>query len=532
MAEQLSVYRRFRYVVAGLPARDGRERRLKKLRLLVAVREGDWATFHGPFSARLTYRMRDIAAFSLTAAVTADMTERWRELDRAGFGETVRVAVPPRLPIAELTSLALAAARKHGLAQPDDGRRPRYGGDTGPLFSRYGSLIRVWLHDTDGERYPEDISVGEAGLCDGDTVVLSIEREAGGAYSVGPAPDPQALFRSLQLGSRSPSPRSLPRLWGILLYTDADVELATYVRTHFDELNALSGPIFRLFVLERPSNWSATKRYWRDNLEPELYRVFNTLRWLKWKPYERHRAYDIARTLGIDPDLLPCLALVRGDAMENRIVFPINEVSATYLRKLFGEILRALDAPPEPYSIAEALYPFEENHPSAVYGDAVENDQAAFERVARAEERIRRSLARPLFRRRENKYILNGHTAIVESGASMVENFNFHGQTTFINRPVDTVIQDFQNTHSALAGQEHLAELLRLVLSSADLPDEDKEEAANVIQGVAVDLDRAEPDQAGAKTKLEMLRTGLAQAADIAGPASTILASILGALGA
>ncbi|QKW40988.1 hypothetical protein HUT06_40835 [Actinomadura sp. NAK00032] len=113
----------------------------------------------------------------------------------------------------------------------------------------------------------------------------------------------------------------------------------------------------------------------------------------------------------------------------------------------------------------------------------------------------------------------------------MVENFNFHGQTTFINRPVNTVIQDFQNTHSALPGQEHLAELLRLVLSSSDLPDQDKEEAANVIQGVAVDLDRAEPDEAAAKTKLEMLRTGLTHAADIAGPASTILTSILGALG-
>ncbi|MFB4305414.1 hypothetical protein [Actinomadura sp. GTD37] len=474
--------------------------------------------------------MQDIAAFSSPGAASADPLARWRELDRAGFGETVEVAVRPQSSIAELTSLALATAREHGRARPDDAPGP--GDDDAPQFPPHGEIIRVWLHDTDGESYPEDISVEDAGLCDGDTVVLSIERTATGAYSMGPAPDPQALFRSLQLGARSTSPQSLPRLWGILLYTDADVELATYVRTHFDELNALSGPIFRLFVLERPANWSATKRYWRDNLEPELYRVFNTLSWLKWKPYERHRAYDIARTLGVDPDLLPCLVLVRADAMENRIVFPIGEVSPKYLRRLFGEILRTLDAPPDPYSTSTALYPFEEYLPATGDGSATQIDRAAFERVARAEERIRRSLARPLFRKRENTYILNGYTAIVESGATMVENFNFHGQTTFINRPVNTVVQDFQNTHSSLAGQEHLAELLRLVLSSTDLPDEHKEEAAGVIQGVAVDLDRAEPDEAAAKTKLEMLRTGLTQAADIAGPASAILASILGALGA
>ncbi|MFA1542452.1 hypothetical protein [Actinomadura monticuli] len=474
--------------------------------------------------------MEDMATFSSGRTAPADMTARWRELDRAGFGKTVEVTVSPQSPIAELTSLALETAREHDLARPAEDPGPESGDYARHCF-RSGEIIRVWLHDTDGENYPEHTTVEQAGLCDGDTVVLCIEHTPTAAYSMGPAPDPQALFRSLQLGSRSPSPRSLPRLWGILLYTDADAELATYVRTHFDELNALSGPIFRLFVLERPANWPATKRYWRDNLEPELYRVFNTLRWLKWKPYERHLAYDIARTLGIDPERLPCLVLLRADAMENRIVFPIEKVSAKYLRKLFGEILRALDAPPDPYRLSSALYPRESDLPLTADGNSTGIDQVAFERVARAEERIQRSLAKPIFRRRENTYILNGCTAIVESGATMVENFNFHGQTTFINRPVDTVIHDFQNTHSALAGQEHLAELLRLVLSSADLPDEDKEEAANVIQGVAVDLDRAEPDEAAAKTKLEMLRTGLTQAADIAGPASAIVASILGVLG-
>jgi len=174
---------------------------LKKLRLLVAVREGDWAAFYGPFGARLTYRMEDMAAFSFDEAASADRTARWRELDRAGFDKTVEVTVPSRLPIAELTSLALETAREHGLARPAGGTRPEPGDDARDFHSGE-KIIRVWLHDTDGESYPAGISVEQAGLCDGDTVVLAIERTASGCYSMGPAPDPQALFRSLQLGSR------------------------------------------------------------------------------------------------------------------------------------------------------------------------------------------------------------------------------------------------------------------------------------------------------------------------------------------
>ncbi|MGW2389027.1 hypothetical protein ACWCYK_05925 [Streptomyces lydicamycinicus] len=69
----------------------------------------------------------------------------------------------------------------------------------------------------------------------------------------------------------------------------------------------------------------------------------------------------------------------------------------------------------------------------------------------------------------------------------MTENFTFYGQTTFINRPVDTVIRDFQNTHGSVPHEEDLAALLRAVLA-APLNEADREQAARTVVQVADDL--------------------------------------------
>ncbi|MGW1817375.1 hypothetical protein ACWCQM_27855 [Streptomyces sp. NPDC002125] len=96
---------------------------------------------------------------------------------------------------------------------------------------------------------------------------------------LGPAPDAAALFQRLQLTADAPAADAGPRLFGVLLYTDAHVELATYVRTHLDDLNALSGPATRIFVVEKQRGPDAVKRYWRRHLEAEVYRVLAPLRW-------------------------------------------------------------------------------------------------------------------------------------------------------------------------------------------------------------------------------------------------------------
>ena len=101
--------------------------------------------------------------------------------------------------------------------------------------------------------------------------------------------------------------------------------------------------------------------------------------------------------------------------------------------------------------------------------DATEADRQAFDLVASAEERIKQALEPRALGPNQNTgttYVLNGFNTVLSEGIAMSDNFNFYGQTTFINRPVDTVIQDFQNTYSSALGQGELSQLLRLVLSS------------------------------------------------------------------
>ncbi|BCK73452.1 hypothetical protein Srufu_074050 [Streptomyces libani subsp. rufus] len=110
----------------------------------------------------------------------------------------------------------------------------------------------------------------------------------------------------------------------------------------------------------------------------------------------------------------------------------------------------------------------------------------------------------------------------------MTENFTFYGQTTFINRPVDTVIRDFQNTHASVPHEEDLAALLRAVLA-APLNEADREQAAQAVVQVADDL--AVPDPDAARNQLASLRTALTGAAGIAQPALDIISRILPLLG-
>lgn len=102
----------------------------------------------------------------------------------------------------------------------------------------------------------------------------------------------------------------------------------------------------------------------------------------------------------------------------------------------------------------------------------------------------------------------------------MSENFEFHGPTTFVNKPVDTVIQDFQNTHTTDTGQQ-LAALLRLILTSRDLPEPDRVAAARLVDEVA--SGKQEGDEP--KSRLAKIGEFVSGAADIAGPAARIVES-------
>ncbi|MER5182160.1 hypothetical protein ABT009_28030 [Streptomyces sp. NPDC002896] len=462
----------------------------------------------------------------------------------------IEVSVPETSTVDQFTQTCLAEARSAQLAcWPTD-----------PLD--------VWLVDAvTGKRLEAGQRVTDLDLAEGDVLVLCIEHPPQALYSLAPIPDSAALIRRLQLAEGVLPPDGGPRLWGVLLYTDADAELAAYVRTHFEDLNALSGPATRVFVIERPADWRTAKRYWRKNLEPELYRVLSTMRWLTWQPYDRQGAYEIADLMGVDRDLLPCLVFFHPSggplAEAEKVVFCIEDVSVGYFRSLFGGIsaaLRPADGAPSPslreqmsaeeraaHSRFEAWFAelqrrdpewwrgplptmpepsLEETlHTLAARGRGA--DAEAFARVRSAAQAIRSRLSPAQPTRPDHTHTFHNCRVVVTSGAAVSENFYFQGEnTTFINRPQDTVIRDFQNTYGAGADAEDLTRLLELVLSSRDLTDSERNEAAGAVHDVARLSAEPEPDAPAVRTRLQRLRELLSSSADIAQPALAIIASV------
>lgn len=530
------------------------------MRLLIDVREGDWSVVsHGSYGADLSGTLDTmIGSGEFDGAAGGG---RWLDLDGRMRRGTFEISVPDSdvrtMTMGELTSSCLAEARRLGVARPDPSTVTNSGSDA--WFD--DRVLDVWLSDSaTDERLPEQLAVGEAGLLDGDLLVLSIERTSMADYLLGAPSNPAELFRWLQLAENSTAPAAGPRLWGVLLYTDADVELATYVRTHFDDLNVLSGPATRVFVVERRADWSHAKKYWRRHLEPELYRVMSTMHWLRWTPYDPQGAYEVADRLGIGPERLPCLVFFHAPQgrphSDEKIVFPVEHTSTAYFRSLFGAIGRAVRPLTssvqsredeedrrrlERYGPTSTYYSYSSRsrrtHGYAPAPEAIQNllapgqdaDAAAFSAVRDAEEAIKsalRKLVPPA-----TGLAVNNSLVVVSgtTGVEVSENFYFQGEnTTFINRPQDTVIRDFQNTYATAAHADDLSELLRLVLTSRDMAAPDRDAAAGVIHDLARLGTGPEPDLPAARVRLERLRTLIASGADIAQPALAILASLTG----
>ncbi|MFJ8043225.1 EsaB/YukD family protein [Kitasatospora sp. NPDC096147] len=495
------------------------------MRLWIKVHEDDWSGFHQPMGTEFT---RGLTPWN----------GGWPALGAEPERNVLELSVPDATPVRELIDAATAEARNRGLAEPLDPAVP-------PL--------RVWLDDpATNTRLPDHRRLDELGVEDGDLLFLCIEQPARAAYSMGAARNPAALLETLQLAMNLPDLEGEPRLWGVLLYTDADPELATYVRTHFHDLHALSGPATRVFVIERYPPWTEARRYWRRRLEPRLFRRFAAMQWLRWQPYDPAGAYQIAARLRVDPALLPCLVLLPttgpGERSDRRIIFPVEEATPRYFRNLFGGIAEALGPnPPDPRSpgpldtyaehqrrlpavtrastVARALHAVTTPRPEAA--------PDAFARVLAAEAAIRARLrpAHPAATSRPGPPHLHftDCRVVLTSGASVTENFYFQGtNTTFINRPTDTVVRDFQHTYAGASGTPELGRLLTLLLTSRDLSDTDRETAAQLVHEIARDPAAAEP---AGPTRMERLRAILASAADIAQPALALLAAAATAFG-
>jgi hypothetical protein len=491
--------------------------------------------------------MREAPGFATFGASAG--FDRWRAVDAKSF--PAEVVTTPQTTIADLTAACLAAARSRGIVDPEPD----------PAASDRGRAQRIletWLAPVAVPgRLDRAITVEQAGLHDGDAVELCIDMGDDVAAELAWVPNPQMLFAGLQLELAVREDADRPRLWGALLYTEADVELATYVRAYFDDLNAMSGSLLRIFVVERLSRWSMAQHYWRQHLEPPLMRVFTALRWLVWQPYDKQACYEIARGVGLDVDALPCLVLFESAPDGDKLVFPIASATPAYLRRLFAEIYRAVEGREPAFDLARAdqpfdralLGPFERGEHDADGGsgsdqdsdaDAVEagqqlrrlvsgdRDLAAFSRVRAAFDRIRAALDSTIHTSRVTGARFHDHPVfVIRGGDSMTDSFHFHGQTTFINRPVDTVIQDFQNRYQTGPAPDELNELLRLILSSVSLSNADKQDSAAAVYDLADDF-ASGGDRSRIREKLSALGSTLAGVADVAKPALEIVAKISG----
>lgn len=502
------------------------------MRLLIDVVEGDHSDFYGPYGHRTACRMRGLEPFARPPRAADDRSRRWRDLHDAALGRAFEVSVAPSATVADCLAAALDEGRRTGAAEPV--------GEVDPDHPWADRVPRVRLADpaTD-ETLDERLTLDSYGLADGDLVVLCIEHPPRAAYRLTRSPNPAALLERMQLAMNGAAPGSGARLWGVLLYTSVDTELATYVRTHFEDLDALSGPSTRVFVVERRAPWAEARRYWREHLEPELYRVLASLQWLRWQPYDPQGAYRIASLLKVDPALLPCLVLFNGRPGlpwgKQKVVFPVEEATPRYFRTLFGRMAEVLGGQPgtEPGRLEyEDLRTEARADGPAVLRDlllrsARDRDEEAFRRVADAQRAISAALEpNPA---PHTGYQLNHCKVILTSGAAMTENFNFNGQnTTFVNRPQDTVIQDFQNQHGTTLCADDLRQLLGLTLSSTDLSDTERDEAAQAVHDLATLS--GEPDAGAFRLRVERLRELLSGAADIAQPALALLTSVVAAV--
>jgi hypothetical protein len=115
----------------------------------------------------------------------------------------------------------------------------------------------------------------------------------------------------------------------------------------------------------------------------------------------------------------------------------------------------------------------------------------------------------------------------------MSSTFNFYGQTTFIDKPKDTVIREFQNTYMA-GGDAHsrqineqILQLIEVILKSKQLPAPQKNAAVQQLHTVAAEVKDNNVDKGKAKGILESIKDIVTKTADMVTPGIAIVKTIL-----
>jgi len=120
----------------------------------------------------------------------------------------------------------------------------------------------------------------------------------------------------------------------VLLYTADDVQVASYLRTHVDALDRMSGHDCDVFFIENPSATNPF-RFWRPLLTEKLYVAWKLLGWADSVPYDKSEAYDVARKLRVPFDAMPCACILSADGRGATEVVPFGSDLTLDFRRLF-----------------------------------------------------------------------------------------------------------------------------------------------------------------------------------------------------
>lgn len=119
----------------------------------------------------------------------------------------------------------------------------------------------------------------------------------------------------------------------------------------------------------------------------------------------------------------------------------------------------------------------------------------------------------------------------------MSDKFIFHGQTTFVDKPKDTIIQNFQNTYITGDSSEkdkinqEILKLIETLLESKLLSNDDKNETTQALHMMAEQIKEEKSNKLTVKGTLQAVQEIVSKTADIAVPGMAIISTIMRLLG-
>ncbi len=168
-------------------------------------------------------------------------------------------------------------------------------------------------------------TLANAGIQDDDVLIVGMIVRGGGGI-------PVRSFREIQLIEGVLNHNEMIAmvegwaLYSVILYTNEDQKLASYIRKHVRDLHNMSGHRCLFFVIEEPSpEWRLETRQYLGKLMHKYFdAVWERLGTDSFRPFEKSRAYEIARQFSIKPSQIPCIVFFSSLQSQEFLAIEIN----------------------------------------------------------------------------------------------------------------------------------------------------------------------------------------------------------------